>query len=95
MASRRPFFLKDKDDNRIDISIDWSEFLDVDEVVTSVWTITPALELVEVASSFVGNVCTVFLDNGEAGTNYVVTNTITTTQPRDVQRSVTVAVREL
>lgn len=95
MSTRRPFFLKDADDNNLDISIDWGEFLDDDVVVTSVWSITPADELIETRSVISGNVCTIFLDNGVAGTNYTVSNTIVTTQPRDVQRSVTVAVRQL
>lgn len=91
-------FVKDPDAT-VDFAVDWSEWLAGDTITTSVWLVPEGLVpagLVEEASpaaSVVGDVATVWLSGGVAGTSYTVTNRVTTAAGRVDDRSFPVAVQ--
>lgn len=70
-----PQWIKDPDAVK-DYSLDWSEWLDGDEISSSGWTAPSGLTVV--SSAQVGTVMTVWLSGGVAGQTYKVTNRITT-----------------
>jgi RNA-binding protein YlmH len=78
----------------IDYSIDWSNWLQGDDtVLLSEWLvpdgITMDLELSDTTSA------TIWLSGGTTGTEYQLTNRITTAQGRQRDRTITIRVREL
>lgn len=74
-----------------DFEIDWSQRgLGPDTIASSSWTTSAPADL-QIASSpapsFTSTNATAWLDNGTAGTSYIVTNTITTSGGRTLQES--------
>lgn len=55
---------------------DWSQEVGVETVLTSVWSISPTLTLT--SQNITGNVTSVFVNGGDKGKVYTLTNTITT-----------------
>lgn len=82
----------------LDYAIDWGEeWLDAGEKVTSsTWTVSPS-DLTMSLSSIVNNDTTtvVWLSGGVADRSYTVTNRITTSDSRTVERSISVVIRNL
>ena len=80
----------------LDYSVDWSaDYLQVDELIaTSAWAVDPAGELTVDDESDADGVTTVWLSAGERRSTYVVTNTITTSEGRTEERSITIRVED-
>lgn len=81
----------------LDYALDWTDWLDDGETIsTSSWAVTPS-GLTTSLASIVNNNTTavVWLSGGTVGNSYTVTNHITTTDSRTVERSITVAIRNL
>ena len=76
----------------IDFAINWVA-LDDDEIATSVFSLPDGLT--EVSSSFEGAVTQIFVSGGSAGASYRITNRITTTGGRTLDKTIRVLVREM
>ncbi len=76
--------LQDPSDN-LDYTIDWTDWLGGDTIVTSSWVVTAGLT--EGANANTTTSATVWLTGGTAGTSYVATNTIITAAARTANRS--------
>jgi len=85
-------FTKDPN-STIDFAIDWNQFLVNDTVTGSSWEIPAAFTLQ--SEGVTSNVTRAFLTGGVAGTDYTITNRITTPGGRIEDRSVLVQVRQL
>lgn len=73
---------------------DWTAHLeDGDSVSTSTWTVPDGL--VGTEEELVGAVAAIRLSGGTAGTEYAVTNRVTTTQGDTFERSFTVNVQDM
>ena len=85
----------DKDPNAVlDYTIDWTNWLDTFETITtSSWTTDAGLTIV--SSSKTTNKSTVYLSGGTGGENYLVSNTIVTssTPTRTDRRTIKIAVK--
>ena len=80
-------------DATLDYGFDWSEWLASGETISSSsWTIPTGLT--EESSGFSGGIASVWLSGGTAGTNYEITNKITTSAGRTDERSHVIKVRE-
>ena len=78
---------------RLDYGADWTAWLQAGETITvSTWIVTPADTLTASDESFTGGVTTVWLSGGNVGTNYRVTNQITTSDGRTDDRSLSIYV---
>lgn len=78
----------------IDHGIDWTEHLPADDTIATVaWSVEPA-GLTPGAQALVGNVASVWLSGGTAGTTYRVTCRVTTTGGRQMDRSALIFVTE-
>ena len=77
----------------LDWHFDWTDWLASGEaLLTSTFFVTSGI--VVNSSSFTSSNTTVWLSGGSAGTPYLVTNRITTSQGRTDDRSVTVRVKD-
>lgn len=78
--------------SKLDYSIDWSDWLQEDTLLTAVWTIPDGLtkESEEHTSTF----ALVWISGGTAGANYTCTCVITTAGGRTDERSIIISVRE-
>ena len=78
----------------LDYTIDWTKWLDEvsDTIATSTWTVPTGLT--KVTESNTSKLATVWLSGGTVGTNYTVTNRITTAGGRTDDRSITTRGRE-
>jgi hypothetical protein len=77
----------------LDYSIDWGPWLDGDTISTSSWIVESPLIVPSGSESFTSTVTTLFLSGGDAGSNYVVTNQVTTVGNRTDERSIEIRVR--
>jgi hypothetical protein len=59
-----------------DYKINWALWLTSDTIVTSEWTVPTGI--VKDSDSHNNVLCTIWLSGGTKGTNYILTNTITT-----------------
>lgn len=84
-------FVKDPSD-RLDYQIDWTAWLDGDTISASAWTVPSGLTQYSAANST--TVATIWLTGGTAGSEYLVTNQITTAGGRIKQRGLRIIVRE-
>ena len=76
-------------------SLDWSDWLDADTILTSAWAVTgPDVLLVEESDSNSTTATTVVLSGGTVGKNYTATNTITTAAGWTDERSIAILVRQ-
>jgi len=87
-------FIKDPD-AELDYSVDWTDFLTNENVISSSWVILPA-DLTEISSSFTTTKATIFVSGGVAGRSYTLTNSIVTnsTIPRKDDRTIIIKVQE-
>lgn len=78
----------------LDYSVDWTKWLDEvgDTIATSTWIVPTGLT--KVTETNTTKLATVWLSGGTEGTNYTVTNRITTAAARTDDRSITLRVRE-
>lgn len=60
----------------LDYGFDWTQEVGNETVLTSVWSISPSLTLS--SQNISGNVTSVFVNGGDKGKIYTLTNTITT-----------------
>lgn len=87
-----------KDPNDVlDYSLDWHlRLVEGDAISASLWftdsASSPGLEMD--SDSFDGNSATVWLSGGLAGTTYIVTNRVTTTDGRVMDQSVKLKVKQ-
>jgi len=87
----RAAFVKDPNAT-VDYELDWSEWLDSDAVSTSTWSAPAALTLT--GSNVTDNVTRIFVAGGSVGTDYLITNRITSSGGRIEDRSILIQVRE-
>lgn len=86
-------FVKDPN-STIDFAVDWVEWLNTgDNVSSSSWEVPAGLTVS--SSSVTNNVTRAFLTGGIAGVDYLVTNRVTTQGARIEDRSILVQVRQL
>lgn len=80
-----------------DYTVDWTRHLgDTDTITASTWTVQAGLtQSAAPAPSFTAFEATIWLEGGTAGTEYRVTNRVTTTQGRIFERSIFISVAEL
>lgn len=92
--------LDPKDPNDVkDYVVDWDRYLaglegGPDTIATSTWP-SPPTGINVVSDSFSGNRARVWLSGGTAGTTYSLTNRITTTGGRTLDRTIEILVKEL
>lgn len=74
-------------------TMDWSAQLGSDEIANSSWTITP--NTATIMQSYIPNetMTTIRVSGGVSGVNYIVTNTITTSNSETLIESGTLHVR--
>lgn len=84
-------FVKDPS-AKLDYMVDWSAWLGADTIATSIW-VTPA-GLTASAPSSTTTTATVWLESGTVGSQYLVTNRITTAGGRTNDRSILIQVSE-
>lgn len=79
-------FVKDPDAT-LDYGFDWSLWLGTDTIAISEWIVPSALTIVPGSETADDTKTKCFISGGVAGTNYTVTNKITTTGQRIEERS--------
>lgn len=92
-ASSNPIKIFPKDpDALLDYSIDWTEWLRDDVILTSVWTVPAGItDALESNSAYLTSI---WLLGGTAGTAYSLVNRITTKSGRIEDRTITINVVE-
>lgn len=79
----------------LDYRIDWSSWLqDGETISTSTWTVAAGITEASPAASHDSTSATIWLSGGTVGSNYALTNHITTSASRQDDRTITVQVRE-
>ena len=83
--------------DRLDYTIDYSTQLrrETDTIAGSTWTVPAGLTFNPAEASFSTTAATAWISGGTAGTDYIVTNRITTTEGRVYERSFTLRVKDL
>jgi len=76
----------------LDYTLDWSRWLDTDTIASSQFTATPNTITIANQTNTTTD-CTVWLSGGQMGTEYTITNTITTAAGRIDERSFTVRIQ--
>ncbi len=76
----------------LDYSIDWSQWLGDDTIISSSWSVPDGLTVV--GQGYNQSSAVVWLSGGVAGRQYVVTNRIETAGGRRDERSITLRVLE-
>lgn len=84
-------FVKDPS-AKLDYMVDWSAWLGADTIASSIW-VTP-VGLTASAPSNTTITATVWLESGTVGSQYTVTNRITTAGGRTNDRSILIQVSE-
>lgn len=88
-------YVKDPSEKK-DYAIDWTARLtDGDTITASSWTVETGLDQATPVPSFTDTVATIWLEAGEVGNEYTVTNTVTTAQGRTHERSFVINVQDL
>jgi hypothetical protein len=90
-------YQKDPNEKK-DYTLDWSRHLgdEGDTISDSAWVVQSGLtESAAPAPSNTATTATIWLEDGTAGVEYRVTNTVTTVQGRIFERSIFVEVTEL
>ncbi len=85
-----PNFTKDPD-AVMDYRLDWSAFLVTDTISTSTWTVPTGIT--KQSDTNTTTAVTIWLTGGTAGTNYELTNRITTAAGRTQDVTITIMVR--
>lgn len=87
-------FVKDPD-AVLDYSLNWSEWVPAgDEIVNASATASPSGLTVDSCDVDEGDITTVWLSGGEAGTTYTVVVHVTTDAGREDDRSIQIVVKE-
>jgi hypothetical protein len=84
-----------KDPNSVlDYTVDWYDegWLGIDTIATSTWIVPTGLT--NIAESHTTKIATIWLSGGTAGTNYEVTNRITTAGGRTDDRTIVIECRQ-
>lgn len=90
MSSQRNF---EKDPNAIlDFTIDWTDWLGSDTIVTGTWIIPSGIT--EVSRTSTTKISTVFVSGGITGITYALTNRINTSGGRTDDRTIYVLVKD-
>lgn len=76
-----------------DYSLDWTDWLGTDTIVTSTWTVPDGMS--KSASGNTTQVTSVWLSGGVLGRSYTISNRITTAGGRTDSRSIEIKVRKL
>jgi len=77
----------------LDYAVDWASWLGVGETISaSSWVVGTGITQTTPAPSFTTTKATIWLTGGTAGTEYTITNHVTTTAGRQDERSFTVRV---
>lgn len=87
-------YYKEKDSGEtLDYGHDWAEWLEAtDGISTSAWTADAGVTLSGAAVT--GSVTSTLIAGGTIGTRYTITNTVTCTSGRIVQRSFGIVIKE-
>lgn len=80
-------------DALLDYGIDWTPWLAGDTIADSAWIVP--VGITKSLDSFTDDITTIWLQDGVAGTAYVLTNRITTAAGRVNDQSVKIHVKEL
>jgi len=86
-------FVKDPD-STLDYEIDWTLWLDGDDISTSVWVAESGLTKVPASETNTLKTTKVFVSGGVVDNDYELKNIITTTGSRTVERTLEIRVRE-
>lgn len=85
--------LESKDPNDIkDYVLSWATYLGADTILTSTW-IMPA-GITKDSDSYTTQATTIWLSGGTAGTNYLLTNRVTTAAGRTLDQTIKITVLE-
>ena len=84
-------YIKDPD-AVLDYAVDWTDWLGVDTISTSTWTV--ATGLTKTADSKTTKVATIWLSGGTASAEYSVANKIVTAGGRTDERTLTIVVEQ-
>lgn len=76
----------------LDYTIDWSEWLGTDEIITATWNVPAGLVKVKSTSSI--TTATMWLSGGTAGIIYYIDCTISTDQGRMDSRQLTINIEQ-
>lgn len=87
----------DKDPGEeLDYALDWTARLTtgrvVDTISSSTWSVSPSGGVTVTASSTQGAITTVWLDGGQVGQTYTITNTIVTAGNRTMVQSIQIRI---
>lgn len=86
-------FTKEKDPQAVlPYSINWTTWLGGETITASTWTVAEGIT--KDSDSFSGTVAIIWLSGGTAGTDYLVTNHVTTDGGREDDRSILILVRQ-
>lgn len=75
----------------LDYTVDWSDWLDGDTIATSIWTVPTGIT--QASETETTTAATIWLSGGTDGSDYTVTNRITTVGGRTDERSIVIVVR--
>jgi hypothetical protein len=84
-------FVKDPSDV-LDYGMDWSAWLGVDTIATSVWTVEAGIT--EDSETETATTTTIWVSGGTADTEYTLSNLITTAGARTCERSIIIQVED-
>jgi len=88
-------FIKDPDAT-LDYEFNWLPWLGTDTISDSAWAITPSgsAGIVTSSESHTTTSTRVFIEGGDVGEEYTLTNTINTTGSRTDERSIKIRIQE-
>lgn len=79
----------------LDYTIDWSDWLAASETISaSTWTVPVGITQTTPAPSFTTTTATIWITGGTLNLSYSVVNHITTSQGRQQDQTITLAVRD-
>jgi len=84
-------FIKDPD-SILDYTIDWSDWLGSDTIISSNWTVPTGITQGSVSNT--DTATTIWLSGGVVGKTYSVVNRIETAGGRTDDRTITIVIRE-
>lgn len=88
-------FSKDPSE-KLDYTLDWDDRLAVGETISaSTWSVPAGITQSTPSPSFTTTTTTIWLTGGTAGTNYQVTNHVTTSAGREYERSIFIFATDL
>lgn len=80
-------------DAKLDYSIDWTDFLGAtDTIDASSWEVPVALT--DTAGAFTDTAAVIWIEGGEVGETYIISNSIVTAEGREDTRSISIKIEE-